>query len=415
MAEATLIRPDRGFVDELIAAGGGDLKRCMQCANCSAVCELSGELRPFPRKEMIWAQWGLREQLFSDPDVWLCHQCNDCSKHCPRGARPGDVLAAVRRRTIQEYAVPRFLARWLDQARFLPLVTLIPVLLLGLALGARDPVEHALGLEAHDAFYAGFFPHWLLIGFFGGLTTLAFIAAVVGAVRFWKAMDAADRSTGIYLARTGILASVIAALRAILRHDRFRSCHAQGSRRLSHLAVFYGFLALFVVTVWATIDLYLLPRLGVQSLYPFDLDHPMKVLANVGGVVMIVGAGKVLLDRRRTDPGSAVTTWFDRYFVWLVLGVGITGFVAEGARFAAGPQPEAWLSAAAYTVYFVHLVLVFQLLVYLPYSKFAHVLYRTVAIVYAEHTGRRARKRPAPLAMTLEQVSAPVALQKGGR
>jgi quinone-modifying oxidoreductase subunit QmoC len=415
MAEAVLIRPDRRFVEELIASGGGDLKRCMQCANCSCVCELSGEERPFPRKEMIWAQWGLKEQLVSDPDVWLCHQCNDCSKQCPRGARPGDVLAAVRQHTIREYAVPRFLARWMSQARFLPLVALLPVVVLVLALMARDPLAEALGLEAHAAFYAEFFPHWLLIGLFGGFTGLAFVAALVGATRFWTAMSAADRARGVQVASAGIVASVLATLRSIVTHDRFGSCEAQHSRRLAHLAVFYGFLALFVVTVWAVIDLYLMPLLGVPSLYPFDLDHPMKVVANVGGVVMIVGAAKVLIDRRRTGPGSAVTTAFDGYFVWLVLGVGVTGFAAEVARFVAGAEPTAALATTGYTLYFVHLVLVFQLLVYLPYSKFAHVLYRTVAMVYAEHTGRRPRARRGVRLTALEPAPAPAALEAGGR
>jgi nitrate reductase gamma subunit len=82
------------------------------------------------------------------------------------------------------------------------------------------------------------------------------------------------------------------------------------------------------------------------------------------------------------------STSFDWIFAWLLLGVGATGFAVEVFRFTVGPEPGAALRTTAYATYFVHLVLVFQLLVYLPFSKFAHVLYRTVAMVYAEHTGR---------------------------
>jgi quinone-modifying oxidoreductase subunit QmoC len=96
MADSVWVEPDVKFVKQLKTLGGDTLKKCFQCATCSVVCPISPDEKPFPRKEMIAAQWGLKDRLVGNMDVWLCHQCNDCSTYCPRGARPGDVLTAVR-------------------------------------------------------------------------------------------------------------------------------------------------------------------------------------------------------------------------------------------------------------------------------------------------------------------------------
>jgi hypothetical protein len=166
---------------------------------------------------------------------------------------------------------------------------LIPVVLLGLALLVRDPLAGMLPFGEHHGFYAGFFPHWLLIGFFTVLTGLAFLAAVAGVVRFWRAMKTADESQGGNVPTVGIFPSIIRTLKSIFSHNKFGQCTNQASRRTSHLLAFYGFVALFVVTVWAVIDLYVNPYVfEIASLYPFGLLHPMKILANLGCAVLII-------------------------------------------------------------------------------------------------------------------------------
>ncbi len=388
MSNVSLLVPDRQFVEEIIAYGGGDLKKCYQCATCSVVCALSGDSRPFPRKEMIWAQWGLKDRLAGDPDVWLCHQCNDCSLKCPRGARPGDVLAAVRQWAVRHYAVPKFLGRWVNDVKLQPVLMAITAGLLALALMVREPIERAAGFGEPHGFYAEFFPHWLLIGFFAFFTVLALLAAVAGVARLWRAMKDADVLYGAPAPPVRVIKSLLRSAVSVFAHDRFAKCSARPSRRITHLAAFYGFVALYIVTIWAVLDLYVLPSFGVASLYPFDLDHPMKVLANVGGVLLVFGCTKGIVDRLRDPNDAQRSTAFDWMFIWLLLCVGVTGFVIEIMRFAIDPATESAAVSVAYALYFVHLVLVFQLLVYLPYSKFAHLLYRTTAMVYAEHTGR---------------------------
>jgi quinone-modifying oxidoreductase subunit QmoC len=75
------------------------------------------------------------------------------------------------------------------------------------------------------------------------------------------------------------------------------------------------------------------------------------------------------------------STYLDWAFVTMVLAVAVSGFVTEGLHYLR-------LEPHRHVAYFIHLVLVFVLMVSIPYSKFAHVIYRTTAMVFAEHTGR---------------------------
>ncbi|MFW5989092.1 MAG: 4Fe-4S dicluster domain-containing protein, partial [Desulfosudaceae bacterium] len=129
MSDKYLAEPDLNFITEVVGLGGDSLKKCFQCATCSVVCPIAPDNKPFPRKEMVAASWGLRDRLTHDLDVWLCHQCGDCSTYCPRGAKPGDVLGAIRSYAIDEYATPKALGKAVNDPKKLPILIAIPAIL----------------------------------------------------------------------------------------------------------------------------------------------------------------------------------------------------------------------------------------------------------------------------------------------
>jgi quinone-modifying oxidoreductase subunit QmoC len=391
------VKPDRDFRNRLIASGGEDLKKCFQCATCSVVCDLSTAAQPFPRKEMLWAQWGLKDRLLADADIWLCHGCNDCSSRCPRGARPGDVMAATRREAILHYSAPRWLGNCVNRRRALPVLLLLPCVLLGLAAWARAPLEKLLGLSyAPNRIIISFWsqlPQWLLIAFFAPFVLLDAVVIVLGVTRFWRDLEARDRATQCAnkpASQTqSLAASIRTTLRKILLHEEFDRCTANHSRINSHRLVLFGFVGLLAVDLWV-LTLRFNPLVRDVFVYPFNFWSPWKVLANLAGGAMLIGCILMVRDRmvRNTRKrGSYDGTRFDWMFLGLALTAVLTGFASELLHYAR-------VDPLRYAAYIIHLSTVFALLVLLPYSKFAHTIYRATALVYAAHTGRQRQGGP---------------------
>jgi quinone-modifying oxidoreductase subunit QmoC len=377
--------PDLAFIARLDSQTAGTFAKCFQCGTCSAVCTISPDKETFPRKEMAWANWGARNLLMTDPNIWLCYNCQDCTTYCPRSARPGDVLSAVRAECIAGHSVPRFLGRWINQPRFLPLLLAIPALLLALALYLQKPLGEALGYsdrmgERIIFSYSAMYPHWLLNIFFFAFTALALLGGIIGVIRFWKALKRANpiaKGTG---EEKGILPSLGTVLGKIFRHENFDQCTASSSRYWAHLCVFFGFAGLTMVTLWV-ITSGVNPIIGDDFVYPFAFLSPWKILANLGGLAVLAGCLLMINDRIKNSDKASSGSYADWVLLSSLLAVLITGFATEALHYVR-------LEPHRHIAYFVHLVFVGALLFYLPYSKLAHMLYRTVALTFVEHTGR---------------------------
>lgn len=383
--KSVLIDPDLDFIRAISKRGGSLYKKCMQCGTCSATCEISPDLKPFPSKEMAWAAWGMKDRLLRDPDVWLCFHCNDCSTRCPRGARPGDVLAAVRQESVIYHSFPRFLGRWVNQPQFIPFLLSIPIILLSLALFLKDPIEKTLGLSNFTGNritfnYSNLFPHWLLNAFFATISIIVLFVLIVGIKRFWRTLKIMAEPEEKMKPVRSLIQSIFIALKKIIIHKNFDKCTTNHNRYLSHMFVFFGFIALCAVTLWVITSGFN-PLIKTDFIYPFEFWSPWKVLANLGGLALLAGLGLMILDRYGDKEHTSVGSYFDWTLISLLFIVTLTGFITEVLHYVR-------LEPHRHVAYFTHLVFICTLILYFPYSKLAHIVYRTIAMIFAVYIGR---------------------------
>jgi quinone-modifying oxidoreductase subunit QmoC len=385
MSEATVIKPDLQFVNEIIKGGGESLKKCYQCATCSVVCNVTPDGNPFPRKEMVLAQWGQKDKLIHSADVWLCHQCSDCTAYCPRGAKPGEVLNAIRKQSIKEVALVPFLAQIATDPKLIWLLFAIPMALFYFIMPYTDVSQ--VPLLNGKMSYSNFMPVWPQVDATFMLTAaFAAISAFVGITRLWAGMAAHSEAQG-----TGNpLSHVVPAVTQILAHKKFADCSVNRLRQWGHLLLFYAFAGLAVVTTVAIVYLYGYKFFGIHPIGPFNfgkspypMTDPMKMLALASSVAFALGVAIILVNRLGQAKKAGLGSYFDWIFLSIVIGIGATGILAWVLRLAE--------MTVGYWVYYFHLVFVWSLFAYAPYSKFAHLFYRTTAMVFAKYTGREVK------------------------
>ena len=385
------VQPDLQFIASLKEAGGDTLKKCYQCATCSVMCPLSKEGKPFPRKEMILAQWGMKEQLVTDPDVFLCHQCGDCTANCPRGAKPGDVLSAIRAFAYTFYGWPAPLAKLASSAKGLPVLIGIPVVVIFIMWMLSGAMHIPTAEEFSSHGYQRFFGHWDFYWYAKNIFFIVLImvpslglglfSAFKGVTTMWKKMSADAgvnqdfRPSVVQFAKNFVWPSIV----EIVKHDRFNECGENLDRVRGHKPLMLAFIGLFIVTCWSLLKNDVL-GLAFPSLHgPLPLTDPFKILANVSAVAFLFGIVVLWGNRKKAErEEGAQATFYDWFLIWEIAAVGITGVGAELLRWAGMP-------AMGYLVYFLHLTAIMMLFLYLPYTKFAHLIYRTTAYTFEKY------------------------------
>ena len=124
------------------------------------------------------------------------------------------------------------------------------------------------------------------------------------------------------------------------------------------------------------------PEVMAQLVQDGDADlFAEPIFANVAAVLAMVGSIMLLMGRLGRKDKVNKGTWFDWYGVILLNAVIATGILTQFARLTD-------VAVLAFTIYTIHLILVYCLLTYIPFSKLAHMFYRTLAMHHGRLTGR---------------------------
>ena len=82
---------------EIESGAHAAINMCWTCQSCSTECPVNlATNRLNPMKIIRMANFGLIDELFSDPSIWYCQSCNRCIQVCPMTVKPASVITFIR-------------------------------------------------------------------------------------------------------------------------------------------------------------------------------------------------------------------------------------------------------------------------------------------------------------------------------
>ncbi len=376
------IRVDPTFIEKINKYGAFDVNACFNCGNCTAVCPLSEGQDTFPRKMIRYSQLGAKDRLIASKEIWLCYYCGECSDTCPRLAEPGEFMASARRYLISSFDLSG-ISRLLYTSKIYTalFMTVLSGLFALILLCDSGPMEHTIP----DMFR--YIPFEVIHNLGLGVIVAALVVAIAGMGRMVWALkgslnhvhtekQASQKTQGWTSRLFPAVKNVIAEL-VVLK--RYRDCEEEPkapwylSHWFIHWSIMWGFIGLGVAT---GIDYLLMIVADKIPAQPDPLWYPTRMLGNVAGLFLMYGTSLAIVSRfRKPDKFYSHSLLSDWLFLWLLFLIGLTGFLLELAIYL--PTGTTW----GYVIFFVHVVIGMEIVILLPFTKFAHAVYRPLALL----------------------------------
>jgi heterodisulfide reductase subunit C len=75
---------------------------CYQCKKCTAGCPTAEFMDIKPNEIIRHIQYGNKDKLLKSEAIWLCVACETCGERCPNDIKISKLMAALRRKAIEE-------------------------------------------------------------------------------------------------------------------------------------------------------------------------------------------------------------------------------------------------------------------------------------------------------------------------